>query len=63
MENDATIVNRSPYKQGWIVRLLPNSYDEDSTELVSGEDAISGFDAYMAEKDMGECVHCEGFEG
>jgi hypothetical protein len=31
--------------------------------LVSGEDAISGFDAYMAEKDMGECVHCEGFEG
>ena len=63
VENDATIVNRSPYKQGWIVRLLPNSYDEDSTELVSGEDAIFGFEAYMAEKDMGECVHCEGFEG
>ena len=63
VENDATIVNRSPYKQGWIVRIQPNDFDGDSGALVNGEDAISGFDAYMAEKDMGECVHCEGFEG
>jgi hypothetical protein len=30
---------------------------------VTGDNAISGFDAYMAEKEMGECIHCEGFEG
>jgi glycine cleavage system H protein len=63
VENDATIVNRSPYKQGWIVRIQPNDFDGDSGALVNGEAAISGFEAYMAEKDMGECVHCEGFEG
>ncbi len=63
VENDATIVNRSPYKQGWIVRIQPNDFDGDSGALVNGEDALSGFDAYMTEKDMGECVHCEGFDG
>ncbi len=48
VENDATIVNRSPYKQGWIVRIQPNDFDGDSGALVNGEAAISGFEAYMA---------------
>ena len=63
VESDATILNKSPYKHGWIVRIQPSDYDGDSSELVSGDDAISGFDAYMAEKEMGECIHCDGFEG
>jgi len=63
VESDATILNRSPYKQGWIVRIQPSDYDGDSSELVRVDDAISGFDAYMTEKEMGECIHCEGFEG
>jgi len=63
VENDATILNRSPYKQGWIVRIQPSNFDENSGDLVSGDDAISGFDSYMAEKEIGNCKHCEGFEG
>ena len=63
VENDATILNKSPYKKGWIVRIKPSNYDEDDGGLVSGNDAISGFDAYMAEKEIGDCNHCEGFEG
>jgi glycine cleavage system H protein len=63
VESDATVLNRSPYKQGWIVRIQPSDYDGDSGELVTGDDAISGFERYMAEKEMGECIHCEGFEG
>ena len=63
VENDATILNRSPYKQGWIVRIQPSNFDENSGDLVSGDDAISGFDSYMAEKEIGDCKHCEGFEG
>lgn len=60
---DATILNKSPYKQGWIVRITPSNYDEDASDLVTSEAALAGFDAYMTEKDMGECIHCEGFEG
>jgi len=63
VESDATVLNRSPYKLGWIVRIHPSDYDGDSGELVRGDDAISGFDIYMTEKEMGECIHCEGFEG
>ena len=63
VESDATILNRSPYKQGWIVRIQPSNFDEDGVDLVSGNDAISGFETYMAEKEISECIHCEGFEG
>ena len=63
IEADATILNKSPYKQGWIVRIQPSNFDEDGSDLVSGKDAISGFETYMAEKEISECVHCEGFEG
>ncbi len=63
VESDATVLNKSPYKLGWIVRIHPSDYDGDSGELVRGDDAISGFDIYMTEKEMGECIHCEGFEG
>ena len=63
VENDATILNKSPYKKGWIVRIKPSSFDEDGGNLVSGNDAISGFDTYMAEKEIDDCNHCEGFEG
>ncbi len=60
---NGTILNKSPYKKGWIVRIQPSNYEEEATVLVSGSDAVTGFDAYMTEKDMGECIHCEGFEG
>jgi len=62
IESDAKILNRSPYKKGWIVRIQPSNFDEDSGDLVSGNDAISGFETYMAEKEIGDCSHCEGFE-
>ncbi len=63
VESDASILNRSPYKQGWIVRIQPSNFDEDGSDLVSGNEAISGFESYMTEKEIGDCNHCEGFEG
>tara|TARA_B100000700_G_scaffold81502_1_gene91731 strand:+ start:155 stop:616 length:462 start_codon:yes stop_codon:yes gene_type:complete len=63
VEADATVLNKSPYKQGWIVRLKPSQMEEEKGDLVSGEDAQEGFRSYMSEKDLGECVHCEGFDG
>ncbi len=63
VEAEATILNKSPYKQGWIVRLQPSNFNEDNSDLVSSENAVAGFDVYMVEKELGECIHCEGFEG
>ena len=60
---DATLLNKSPYKQGWIIRLMPTDFAGDKGELVSGAEALSGFTDYMAENELGECIHCEGFDG
>ena len=63
VESDATILNKSPYKQGWSVRIKPSDLDGEQGELVSGDEALDGFKAYMKEKELGECIHCEGFDG
>ena len=63
VEADATILNKSPYKEGWIVRLKPSQMELEEGELVSGEDVLEDFKAYMNEKELGECIHCEGFDG
>jgi glycine cleavage system H protein len=63
IESDATILNKSPYKLGWIVRIQPSNLEGEDGELVSGNAALEGFKAYMSEKDLGECIHCEGFDG
>ncbi len=62
-ESDATILNSSPYKKGWIVRIKPDDMEAALAGLVSGDDAVAGFTAYMAENDLAECIHCEGFDG
>lgn len=61
-EADATILNRSPYKQGWIVRIKPAD-DTALAGLLSADAAAEGFSAYMAENELAECIHCEGFDG
>ncbi len=63
IEADASILNKSPYMDGWIVRIRPVEMDAEQGELVSGDDAVAGFRTYMSEKELGECIHCEGFEG
>ncbi len=62
-ETGATVLNSSPYKQGWIVRVKPEDMAAALAGLVSGDDAVAGFTAYMAENDLAECIHCEGFDG
>ena len=60
--NDATILNRSPYGEGWIVRITPADMEGDRATLVGVEEASTLYEAYMQEKDLTSCIHCEGFE-
>lgn len=62
VEAEPALLNRSPYKQGWIVRLQPDNFAADMAELVQGAAAVEHFKAYMAEKGFAACQHCEGFE-
>ncbi|MDH4224317.1 MAG: glycine cleavage system protein H [Deltaproteobacteria bacterium] len=62
-ESTPTLLNKSPYKQGWIVRIKPSSLDEDKGSLVKGAEVLTHYKAYMADKQVSGCIHCEGFEG
>ncbi len=61
VEADATLLNRRPYGEGWIVRVRPADGSEPSG-LLDAASAVEPFRAYMAKHDLQECVHCEGFK-
>jgi glycine cleavage system H protein len=63
VEADATILNKSPYREGWIVRVKPVEGEAATAELLDVAAAVEGFAGYMAEHELGECIHCEGFDG
>jgi glycine cleavage system H protein len=63
VEADATLMNRSPYKQGWIVRVKPTAGEAALAVLQKGQAAVDGFRDYMEKNKLGECIHCEGFDG
>jgi glycine cleavage system H protein len=62
LENDATIVNRSPYKNGWIVRMQPSNLDAELAELLTGQAAVDAYKARIESEDLKACDHVEGFE-
>lgn len=56
------LVNRSPYRRGWIVRLRPSAWEQEMRWLQRGPEAVEHYERYMAERDLDDCVHCEGYE-
>ncbi len=59
---DATVVNRSPYKQGWIVKMKPSSLDAELAEMVTGQAAVDAYRERIEAEDIKACDHVEGFE-
>lgn len=62
LPEDAGLINRSPYCKGWLVRMSPDDLPADLSDLVTGEVAITMYGAFMAEKNLDDCIHCEGYE-
>ena len=62
LEKDATIVNRSPYTNGWIVRMQPANLDAELPALVTGQAAVDAYRERIEAEDLKACEHVEGFE-
>ncbi len=62
VEKEATVINKSPYKLGWIVRVQPAKPDALAA-LARGQAAVDGFRDYMTKNNLPACIHCEGFDG
>jgi len=37
LEDDCTLINKSPYKEGWIMKIKPSDLDSDKGSLVTGD--------------------------
>ncbi len=62
LQEDAGLINRSPYEQGWLVRLQAENLARDLADLLTGAEAIKAYEALIEEKKLDDCVHCEGYE-
>ncbi|MBI2821603.1 MAG: glycine cleavage system protein GcvH [Acidobacteria bacterium] len=60
---DAQTVNRSPYLQGWIVRMKPANLESELAEMVSGDAAVEAYRQKIERENLKTCIHVEGFEG
>ena len=62
LSQEATIINRSPYKAGWIVKMKPSALDEELAALKTGEAAVEAYRQKIEGEDLKACEHVEGFE-
>jgi glycine cleavage system H protein len=62
LETDASLLNKSPYKEGWISRVKPANLDADIALMLKGEAAVAAYQKIMEEKKLKDCIHCEGYE-
>ena len=59
---DAELINRSPYKKGWLVKLNPTNLDAEIAEMVTGDSAVQAYRDKIEKEDLKICEHVEGFE-
>ncbi len=59
---DATLINRSPYKDGWIVKMQPTQLEEEFAQLLTGQAAVDAYRERIESEDLKACEHVEGFE-
>lgn len=52
---DATVINRSPYSDGWIVRMKPSNLDAELQEMLTGKDALEAYRAKIESEDLKAC--------
>jgi glycine cleavage system H protein len=62
LAGDAMLVNRSPYKAGWIVKMQPSNLAEELQDLLTGQAAVDAYRERIESEDIKACDHVEGFE-
>lgn len=48
LQADPTVLNRSPYGDGWIAKIAAEDWDTDSADLATGPDGVAAYEAFLA---------------
>ena len=59
LASDAGLINRSPYRDGWIVEMSAENLAADLADMVTGDDAVTAY----TEKIEQDGIECAGVEG
>jgi len=62
LDADAQLINKSPYKNGWIVKMQPSDLDTELAEMATGQAAVDAYRERIEAEDIKACEHVEGFE-
>lgn len=57
--SDVKLVNKSPYSDGWIVKMKPDDLEGDLAALVTGDEALEEYRSKI-DRDGLTCTHIEG---
>lgn len=49
------LINEDPYGEGWLVKIKPNNWAEDCTDLLTGGEALVAFEARMESEYFNGC--------
>ena len=58
LASDAQLINRSPYKGGWVVKMKASNLDAEMNELTTGNEAVEAY-RQKIEQDGIECSHID----
>ena len=51
LEDDCTLINKSPYSDGWIMKVKPSDLDSDKSSLVTGDKIKAWLEKEIADAD------------
>lgn len=60
LAGDAQLINRSPYKDGWVVEMRADNLEEEMKNMVTGDAAVEAYKAKIEKDNIEACTHLEG---
>jgi len=59
LRSDPKILNADPYGEGWFVKVRPEDWDTDKTDLLTGSEAVESYAAFLVEEGI-DCAEKPG---
>lgn len=56
---DPGLLNRDPYGEGWVAKLIADDWESESTALVTGQAGLDAYKAFMDQEGI-SCAEAEG---
>lgn len=58
LAGDAQLINRSPYKDGWVVKIKATNLDAEMAEMTTGDEAVEAYRQKIEQEGI-ECKHID----